>query len=87
MNEEAPQRREIHQEDLVRDIWEREGDAWQWISVRAPGEVLQRWLAMLKSGRNRKRVLREMQKLMWRYPKAPVIRPCGCRLCNPGWGT
>nr|AYG99215.1 tat protein [Small ruminant lentivirus] len=87
MNEEPPQRRELTTEEVTRSIWERERDTWQWTSIRVPGEILQRWLAMLRLGRNRRKVYREMQKWMWRHPEAPVIRPCGCRLCNPGWGT
>nr|P21124.1 RecName: Full=Probable Vpr-like protein; AltName: Full=Protein S; AltName: Full=Protein Tat [Caprine arthritis encephalitis virus strain Cork]AAA42890.1 tat protein [Caprine arthritis encephalitis virus] len=87
MSEELPQRRETHPEELVRNVRERERDTWQWTSIRVPEEILQRWLAMLRSGRNRKKVYREMQKWMWIHPKGPVIRACGCRLCNPGWGT
>nr|AYG99235.1 tat protein [Small ruminant lentivirus] len=87
MNEEPPRRREVLRGERGMTIWERERDAWQWTSIRVPGEILQRWLAMLRLGRNRGKVYREMQKWMWRHPKAPVIRSCGCRLCNPGWGT
>nr|AYE21332.1 tat protein [Small ruminant lentivirus] len=87
MSERLPQRREVHPEGRVRNIWERERDTWQWTSIRVPEEILQRWLAMLRSGRNRNKVYRKMQKWMWIHPKAPVIRPCGCRLCNPGWET
>nr|AYG99058.1 tat protein [Small ruminant lentivirus] len=87
MTEQPPQGRELHPEEIVMSIWERERETWQRTSVRVPNEVLQRWLAMLKIGRNRGRVCKEMQKWMWRHPKAPVIRSCGCRLCNPGWGT
>nr|AEF12555.1 tat protein [Caprine arthritis encephalitis virus] len=87
MEEQVPMGRELHEEEIRMRIFARERDCWQWTSVRVPNQILQMWLAMLKNGRNRSKVYKQMQKWMWRHPKAPVIRACGCRLCNPGWGT
>nr|AAG48631.1 tat protein [Caprine arthritis encephalitis virus] len=83
MSEETPAGRE----PTAEEIFEQEAESWKRTSVRVPNDILQRWLAMLRQRGNRKKVLREMQKWAWRNPTARVIRPCGCRLCNPGWGS
>nr|AEF12561.1 tat protein [Caprine arthritis encephalitis virus] len=87
MTEEIPTGRELHEEEIRMMIWERERDCWQWTSIRVPDKILQMWLAMLRNNSYRGKVYKQMQKFMWRHPRAPVIRPCGCRMCNPGWGT
>nr|AYG99053.1 tat protein [Small ruminant lentivirus] len=62
-------------------------ECWDWVSQRVPEEILQRWLAMLTNTQLRRRVIREAQKYIWVRPKSRVRRNCGCRLCNPGWGS
>nr|AAD24527.1 Tat [Brazilian caprine lentivirus]AAD24529.1 Tat [Brazilian caprine lentivirus]AAD24531.1 Tat [Brazilian caprine lentivirus]AAD24533.1 Tat [Brazilian caprine lentivirus]AAD24537.1 Tat [Brazilian caprine lentivirus] len=64
-----------------------EWECWDWVSQRVPGDILQRWLAMLTNSQLRRKVVKEMQRWIWRNPRAPIIRNCGCRLCNPGWGS
>nr|AYG99073.1 tat protein [Small ruminant lentivirus] len=86
--EEAPGRYPGGQEE-VEGIFQyyEDWECWNWASRRAPPDLLQRWLAMLNNNQLRRKVIREAQKFGWRYPKARVRRNCGCRLCNPGWGS
>nr|QPZ85485.1 tat protein [Small ruminant lentivirus] len=62
-------------------------ECWDYVSQRVPNELLQRWLAMLTNNQLRRKVLREMQKWIWRHKQEQARRNCGCRLCNPGWGS
>ncbi|AAA48361.1 tat protein [Visna-maedi virus] len=62
-------------------------ECWDYVSQRVPGERLQRWLAMLTNNQLRRQVIREAQIWMWKHKGAAVRRNCGCRLCNPGWGS
>ncbi|AAA46782.1 tat protein [Ovine lentivirus] len=86
--EEAPRRRpggSREAEGIFRyyEDWE----CWDHVSQRVPNEVLQRWLAMLTNNQLRRKVIREAQIWMWKNANAPIRRNCGCRLCNPGWGS
>ncbi|AYG99195.1 tat protein [Small ruminant lentivirus] len=86
--EEVPRRYPGGQEG-VEGIFQyyEDWECWDWVSKRVPPEILQRWLAMLTNSQLRRKVVREAQKYMWRNPTARVRRECGCRLCNPGWGS
>nr|AMR71155.1 tat [Small ruminant lentivirus] len=87
--EQAPIRRPGVRDLEVQGIFEfyEDWETWDRASQRVPFELLQRWLAMLSNNNLRRQVVREAQKWLWQHPKAPVARNCGCRLCNPGWGS
>uniref|UniRef100_Q7LZ03 Probable Vpr-like protein n=2 Tax=Visna-maedi virus TaxID=2169971 RepID=Q7LZ03_9RETR len=86
--EEAPRRRPGGTQEIagIFQFYE-DWECWDYVSQRVPDEILQRWLAMLTNQRLRRLVITEAQKWVWRNPKAPVRKNCGCRACNPGWGS
>nr|AEB21187.1 vpr-like accessory protein [Visna-maedi virus] len=86
--EEVPRRhpgglREVEGIFQYYEDWE----CWDYVSQRVNNETLQRWLAMLTNNQLRRTVIREAQIWIWKNPRAQIRRNCGCRLCNPGWGS
>nr|AAS18423.1 protein 2 [Small ruminant lentivirus] len=86
--EEVPRRHPggLREVDGIFQFYE-DWECWDYVSRRVPDEVLQRWLAMLSNNQLRRRVIREAQQWIWKNNRARIVRNCGCRQCNPGWGS
>nr|AYG99210.1 tat protein [Small ruminant lentivirus] len=86
--EEAPRRR-IGGSRETEGIFQyyEDWECWDYVSQRVPDELLQRWLAMLTNNQLRRKVIKEAQKWAWKNARATIKRECGCRVCNPGWGS